>query len=262
MNYLKTLLLLLVTISCTLTPELKVTEYIREMKNKIQNSESFIKTSATEIHSHEQILKKWPTPSGKAALDKMVQSRINMMQFFYRFKEDFRGSPLHDMISVKSNEPNYESTKLMMDQFNQGYSLLESQITNYSLATQELDKELSKKKIFLVDGEVLNTAFLESLNSAKRRIRALKNELIEYSVKNNPKNQKIVENLGLIIEKMENNTFRFQRLYTASIKEIGKIKKFATPGMKSYLWKEKQEGFLRSIDNLENEFKAMALTLN
>lgn len=261
MNYLKLALLVFIS-ACTLTPDLQVNEYVKEMKTKILKDELFIKNSATEIFSHEQILKKAPSNAGKTALDKMIQSRVNMLQFFYRFKEDFRGSPLQEMITVKSNDVNYANTKSMMDQFDKGHLILEGQMNNYALATKELESELAKKKIYLVDGEELNKIFLENLNFAKKRVIDLKNELIEYSVKNDPKTKQAIADMSVMIEKMENETFSYQRLYTASMKEVGRIKKFATPGMKTYNWQQKQSDFLDKLEELDKQFKNKALTLN
>ena len=112
---------------------------------------------------------------------------------------------------------------------------------------------------------------MNSLNEAKRAQLKVKNELMEYNQKLNQSSldaekkkeqKKIIQDLVKMVEKMENETFKLQRLFNAAMKEIGAGVKYVTPGMKAHNYIEKIQKHVKVIQTQIDGFNAESKTLN
>jgi hypothetical protein len=113
--------------------------------------------------------------------------------------------------------------------------------------------------------------FVSSLNEAKGAQLKVKNELMDLNMKlsdtsiepEKHKEQKmIILELVKIVEKMENETFKLQRLFNASMKEINSGVKFATPGMKAHNYVNKIQNHMDFIQAQSVEFNFKSKSLN
>ncbi len=198
-----------------------------------------------DLDSLKQISHKWSDAQSRMKLKKLIQSQQNLTQYLIRTREDAQQKGVDKV----------------------DYKTLNKQFDHYRDERNELKDYLETKNIYRVDPKVMNADFVEALNSAKKAQLRVKNELMDYNVKFNQSTEseaeKLKKKMGIqelvkVVEQMENETFRLQRVHAATMKEFGPGAKFVTPGVRAYLYGYKIKSILDLIEGYEKRFNEMA----
>lgn len=203
----------------------------------------------SDLDSIKQVTLKWSDAESRKRLNKLNQSQQNLTQYLIRTRED----------AEKKGAPSID------------FKNLNKQFESYRNERNELKDYLETKNIFRIDPKVMNMDFIEALNTAKKTQLRVKNELMDFNVKFNQstesedvrlKKKAGIQELVKIVEQMENETFRLQRVHTATMQEFGPGAKFVTPGKsRAYLYQNKIKSINDLVQAHEKRFYEMAESL-
>lgn len=253
---------LLVFISCSLTRTVDVPEYNKNIQTNLQLADRKMKAIDADLESHQKIQEKWSDRSSKQKLSKITQTKQNITQYFYRLKEDIESSKFKDFRKITSKDKDYNEFMKQDSDFANRLDILNKQFENYRSESKNLNEYLATKKIIHVDPKKVSQDFMQALNESKKSQLSVKNELIDISVKSTPAQKKIIAELSKTVEQMENETFKLQRLYSASMKELSTGAKYVTPGMKTYDYESKLKAHEKAIQKLIENFHLKSQTIN
>lgn len=258
----KYFLLIFFLISCTLTRTVNVADYNRSMNDNILTAEKGIRAVDQDLQDHYLISKKWPDAESNRRTLKLTQIQQNIKQYFYRLKEDFAGNKFMNTSKLTSKDKEYSEFIHQSEQYEKRLDDLDAQFKNYKKESDALNQYLASKKIYRVDQKKVNQDFLKILQDSKKAQLKVKNDLIEFNQQASQDNKKLIQELVLMVEKMENETFKLQRLYTATMKELNSGVKYATPGMKAHDYQGKIKAIEKIINKQVEAFNLKAKDLN
>jgi len=262
-------LLLLFLFSCSNV--VNVDEYNQKTQEVLGLVEKGVKRAEMDLMDHELILAQRKDDKGRQSLNRMRSIQQNLLQSYIRLKEDFENSPYRQKHKISSKEKEYGDFNSHKKDFETRFEILDKQFDNYRSESNKLNAYLESKSIFKVNSQKMKDDFINSINQAKKEQLTVKNELMDYNVKLNqssldPKDEKkkktMIQDLVKMVEKMENETFKLQRLFTASMKEVSQGVKFATPGMKAHNYLVKIQNHLKAIQIQVDEFNLTSKKLN
>lgn len=265
------LLLVLTLYSCSITREVDVADYNKKTQKILGQAETGVRRVEVDLIDHEQLLIKWGDNKSKQSLARMRSLQQNLLQNYIRLKEDFENSQFRDKDKITSKEKEYPAFDSYQEDLENRFENLDKQFDKYRAESNGLNAYLESKSIYKVNVQKTRNDFIESINDTKRAQAKVKNELMDYNLKLNEssldpekkKKQKIIiQELVKIVEKMENETFRLQRLFNAAMKEISGGVKFVTPGMKAHNYFSKLENHKKLIQTFIDEFNTRSKTLN
>lgn len=262
--YLSLSLLIFILSSCAFKREIDVKDFRKDASENLTSAERGLGIITSDLANLSVVLTKWSDAESKSRLNKLKQSRQNLQQYYIRTKEDFQRSPLKTKETVSSEDKNYEQIKKERDDFQARLETLDEQLDKYKKQRNALTNYLESKGIYKVDSHKINSDFIHALNESKKTQREVKNRLMDYNVKLNqseaPTDEKkaIIKELVKIVEKIENHTFRLQRLHTSLAREIGKNSVFVTPEMKAYGYKDKIKLHSENVQKLVSEFNELS----
>lgn len=238
------------------------------MKKNLDQAEDGLKSIQKDINDLTAVASKWTNDAYQKQLLNLNQSKQYITQNYVRLREDFQNSQFLDVKKVSSkNQKEYDAFNKEQQDFSGRFKTLENQFKHYEDSRNKMTDYLAKKKIYKVDVKQVNKDFVEALSEAKKSQLKVKDELMDYSVKVNQstlsdadkkvKREKVQE-LVKMVEVMENETFKLQRLHTATIKEIGSGVKFVTPGMKAHDYIGKIQNHTKIINDQIDKFNKSA----
>jgi len=264
-------LLLLTIFSCSIIRTVDVADYNKKTQKILGQAEMGIRRVEMDLIDHEQILGKWADEKSKQSMFRMRSLQQNLLQNYVRLKEDFENSQFRHKNKITSKEKEYPAFNSYQEDFETRFKNLDKQFDKYRTESNQLNAYLESKSIFKVNSQKIQSDFKNSINDAKRSQLKVKNELMEYSQNLNKssldaekkKTQKIIiQDLVKMVEKMENETFKLQRLFNAAMKEIHGGVKFVTPGMKAHGYLDKIQTHVKAIQIQIDQFNLKSKTLN
>jgi hypothetical protein len=264
-------LLLLTIFSCSIIRTVDVADYNKKTQKILGQAEMGIRRVEMDLIDHEQILGKWADEKSKQSMFRMRSLQQNLLQNYVRLKEDFENSQFRHKNKITSKEKEYPAFNSYQEDFETRFENLDKQFDKYRTESNQLNAYLESKSIFKVNSQKIQSDFKNSINDAKRSQLKVKNELMEYSQNlnkssldaENKKTQKIIiQDLVKMVEKMENETFKLQRLFNAAMKEIHGGVKFVTPGMKAHGYLDKIQTHVKAIQIQIDQFNLKSKTLN
>lgn len=270
MKQLSLLFLLITLTACTITRVTNVRENQKTIRENLAEVNDGLGKINADLVTLQAILQKWSDAQSRQKLNHLVRSQQNITQYYTRVKEDFESSKFKDRSKVTSKDKDYPLVVKEQAQFQNHFAVLENQLKTYRADRNSLKDYLESKQIYRVDSKVMNRDFIEALNSAKKNQLRVKNELMDYNVKLNEssepeekklKQKSIIQELVKIVEQMENETFRLQRVHVATANEFGNGVKFVTPGTRAHGYITKIKSIVDIIDTHEKRFNEMAKTL-
>lgn len=270
MKNLALVLLLLSLFACTIMRVSHVDEYNKKTQETLVQAEKGVRRVEMDVIDHEQILAKWSDAKSKQSLNRMRSMQQNLLQSYIRLKEDFVNTPFHNKKELTSKDKDYAAFNAHQKDFETRFDTLDKQFDNYRSESLKLNAYLESKSIYKLNGPKVKEEFVNTINEAKRTQLKVKNELMDYNVKlnqssldeaNKKKQKTTVQELVKIVEKIENETFKLQRLFNSTMNEINRGVKFATPGMKAHNYVGKIKNHVKIIQTQIDEFNAKAKPL-
>jgi hypothetical protein len=274
MKILSFLLLFLALYSCSVirvSNVIDVAEYNQNKQKILIQAEIGIQRVEMDLFEHEKILIKWGDDKSRQSLFRMRSVQRNLLQNYVRLKEDFENHPFRHKDKISSQDNDYQSFTDTQKDFENRFNILDKQFDKYRSESLGLNAYLESRSVFRVNSKKMKDDFVSSLNEAKGAQLKVKNELMDLNMKVSdtsiePEKQKeqkmIILELVKIVEKMENETFKLQRLFNASMKEINSGAKFATPGMKAHNYLNKIQNYMDFIQAQTAEFNLKSRSLN
>jgi hypothetical protein len=274
MKILSFLLLFLAFYSCSVirvSNVIDVAEYNQNKQKILIQAEIGIQRVEIDLFEHEKILIKWGDDKSRQSLFRMRSVQRNLLQNYVRLKEDFENYPFRHKDKISTQDNDYQSFNDTQKDFEKRFDILDKQFDKYRSESLGLNAYLESKSVFRVNSKKMKDDFVSSLNEAKGAQLKVKNELMDLNMKlsdtsiepEKHKEQKmIILELVKIVEKMENETFKLQRLFNASMKEINSGVKFATPGMKAHNYVNKIQNHMDFIQAQSVEFNFKSKSLN
>ena len=269
-NFLLTLILLAI-FSCTTTTQVVDVASLNQKTQKILGqAEKGLQRVESDFSEHEQILIKWGDDKSRQNLKRMLVVKQNLTQNYIRLKEDFEGNPYREKLKISSKEKEYSAFNKYQSGLNVRFEVLDKQFDTYKSESLKLNAYLETKSLYRINPQHLRDDFINSLNEAKSMQLVIKNKLMDYNVNFNQssinENQKaqqklLIQELVKIVEQMEDETFRLQRLFNRVMNEINTGIKFVTPKMKSYNYLGQIEKKMRSIQARRDEFNLKSKNL-
>lgn len=247
-----------------------VDEYNKKTQATLVQAEKGVRRAEMDVIDHEAILTKWSDTKSQQSLGRMRSLQQNLLQYYLRLKEDFESNPFRNKEEITSKDKEYVAFNTFQKDFETRFEILDKQFDNYRSESLKLNAYLESKSIYKVNPTKIKEDFVNTINEAKRTQLKVKNELMDYNVKlnqssldeNTKKKQKtIIQELVKMVEKIENETFKLQRLFNSTMKEINGGVKFATPGMKAHNYIDKIQSHVKVIQTQIDEFNAKAKTL-
>lgn len=266
MKILSFLLLFLALYSCSVirvSNVIDVAEYNQNKQKILIQAEIGIQRVEMDLFEHEKILMKWGDDKSRQSLSRMRSVQRNLLQNYVRLKEDFENYPFRHKDKISTQDNDYQSFNHTQKDFEKRFDILDKQFDKYRSESLGLNSYLESKSVFKINSQKMKNDFVSSLNDAKSVQLRVKNELMDLNTKINdpsinPDEQKkqkmIILDLVKIVEKMENKTFKLQRLFNASMKEVSSGVKFATPRMKSHNYFNKIQKHMDFIQAQAIEF--------
>lgn len=254
----KYILLILLFCSCTLVRTVNVSDYNKQMNQNIQTAEKGIKAVDLDLQEHHLISQKWSDKESNRREMKLTQIQQNIKQYYYRLKEDFASSKFQNTRKLTSKDKEYGEFTKSAEGFDERLEALNAQFKNYKKESDALNDYLATKKIYRVDQKKLNQDFLKALNESKKAQKQVKNDLIDYNQKASKDEKGLIQDLVKMVEKMENETFKLQRLYTSTMNELKSGVKYVTPGMKAHDYMGKIKAIEKTINEQVEAFNLRA----
>ena len=274
MKILSFLLLFLALYSCSVirvSNVIDVAEYNQNKQKILIQAEIGIQRVEMDLFEHEKILMKWGDDKSRQSLSRMRSVQRNLLQNYVRLKEDFENNPFRHKDKISTQDNDYQSFNHTQKDFEKRFDILDKQFDKYRSESLGLNSYLESKSVFKINSQKMKNDFVSSLNDAKSVQLRVKNELMDLNTKINdpsinPDEQKkqkmIILDLVKIVEKMENETFKLQRLFNASMKEVSSGVKFATPRMKSHNYFNKIQKHMDFIQAQAIEFNLKSKKFN
>ena len=274
MKILSFLLLFLALYSCSVirvSNVIDVAEYNQNKQKILIQAEIGIQRVEMDLFEHEKILIKWGDDKSRQSLSRMRSVQRNLLQNYVRLKEDFENNPFRHKDKISTQDNDYQSFNHTQKDFEKRFDILDKQFDKYRSESLGLNSYLESKSVFKINSQKMKNDFVSSLNDAKSAQLRVKNELMDLNTKINdpsinPDEQKkqkmIILDLVKIVEKMENETFKLQRLFNASMKEVNSGVKFATPGMKAHNYFNKIQRHMDFIQAQAIEFNLKSKKFN
>lgn len=269
----KTFLYLLIScffFACSVFKSVNVPDNRDKNKQSLVSVELGLNVITSDLGTLTTAIEKGTDRTAKDKLAKLTYSQRTIIQNYVRTKEDFESSRFKDRERIGADDKDFAAAEKEQKEFENRFTLLDNQLKNYRAERNALKVYLESKGIYRVDGRVVNRDFIQALNDSKKKQRAVKDELMDYNVKLNnstdtdekKKQQKTtIQELVKIVERMENVTFRLQRVHGATAAEIGTGVKYVTPGMRSHKYLDKIKSLTDMIDLEEKNFHDLAKTL-
>lgn len=241
MKKLSSLLILLFLFSCAQV--VKVADNREANQKHLTSIEQGLTVITSDLTTLNAAIEKSNDTQAKNKLAKLTFSQRNLIQNYTRTKEDFESSKFKERTTIKEKNGDFEAAKKEQAEMDSRFVLLENQLKTYRQDRNALKDYLETKGIYRVDAKVLNRDFIQALNDSKRIQLGVKNELMDYNVRLNnstdPEEKKkqhklVIQELVKIVERMENVTFRLQRVHVATVAEVGAGVKYVTPGMRAH----------------------------
>lgn len=270
MKNLTLVLLLLSLFACTIMRVSHVDEFNKKTQETLVQAEKGVRRVEMDVIDHEQILTKWSDAKSKQSLTRMRGMQQNLLQNYLRLKEDFVNTPFHNKKELTSNDKDYAAFNAHQKDFETRFDTLDKQFDNYRDESLKLNAYLETKSIYKLSAPKAKEEFVNTINEAKRAQLKVKNELMDYNVKLNQssldeaskkKQKTIIQELVKMVEKVENETFKLQRLFNSTMNEINSGVKFATPNMKAHNYIGKINNHVKVIQIQIDEFNAKVKTL-
>lgn len=263
--------LFLTLFSCSIIRVVDVADFNKNTQKILGQAEVGVRRVEADLIEHEQILSKWGDEKSKLSMFRMRTLQQNLLQNYVRLKEDFENSQFRHTKKITSKEKEYSAFIAFHEDFESRFENLDKQFDKYKNESHELNNYLESKSVYRINAQTIKSDFINSINEAKKSQLKVKNELMEYNQNMNQsaldpekkKTQKvIISDLVKMVEKMENETFKLQRLFNSSMKEINTGVKYVTPGMKAHGYLSKIQNHVKVIQSQIDEFNAKSKTLN
>lgn len=257
-------LLLLILFSCSIIRVVDVADINQKTHKIVAQAESGIRRVEMDLIDHEQILAKWSDSKSKQGLSRMKSLHQNLLQNFIRLKEDVANNQFQNHKKLTSKDKEFSSFNNYHKDIEGRFETLDKQFDKYRSESQSLNSYLESKSIYRINPSRIKDDFLNSINDAKRSQLKVKNELMEYNQQLSQSGGKktIIQDLVKMVEQMENETFKLQRLFSAAMKEVNAGVKFVTPGMKAHDYIKKIEYHMKAIQKQIEQFNLKSKTLN
>lgn len=242
MKNLTYLLMFLFLFSCAVFNSVNVADNRESNQKHLASVEQGLNVITADLMTLNIPIEKGNDREAKNKLAKLTYSQRTIIQNYTRTKEDFESSKFKERTKIKVDDPDYAAAKKEQDEFDSRFVLLEGQLKTYRQDRNALKDYLESKGIFRVDPKKLNSDFIAALNDSKKIQLKVKNDLMDYNVRLNnstePEDKKlrhkaVIQELVKVVERMENVTFRLQRVHVASAAEVGTRVQYVTPGMRS-----------------------------
>ena len=262
----KNLLLVLLFVSffsCTMVRVVDLDDHNKKIQETLGLAEKGAKRAEIDVIDHELILTKWSDDKSKQGLVHMRSLQQNLVQNYLRLKEDFENSPFRHKTKISSKDADYDAFSSYSKDFEKRFEILDKQFDNYRSASLKLNAYLETKSIYRVNPPNMKADFIKSINQAKQSQIKVKNELMDLNLHLNsasldPKAKQekkvVIQELVKTVEKIENETFKLQRLFNSTMKEINSGVKFVTRGMKAHNYLDKIQSHIKVIETQVNEF--------
>lgn len=270
MKIINLFLLIILLSACSITKVVDVKENQKTTSEGLAQVNDGLGKINNDLLTLQAVQQKWSDAQSRQKLQKLIKSQQNITQYYTRLKENFESSPYKNRQKISAEDKDYAAAMKEEAEFKTHLANLENQLKNYRSDRNSLKDYLETKQIFRVDPKVMNKDFVDALNLAKKTQLNVKNDLMDYNVKLNQsteaeekkiKQKTTIQELVKIVEQMENETFRLQRVHVATMNEFGPGVKFVTPGTRAHGYNNKIQSILSIIRGHEEKFKAMALTL-
>lgn len=256
--------------SCSIFKTVNVPDNREENKKNLVSVELGLNVITNDLGTLTSAIEKGRDPVAKKKLSLLTYSQRTIIQNYVRTKEDFESSRFKDRERIGADDKDFAAAEKEQKDFETRFNLLDNQLKNYRAERNSLKDYLESKGIYRVDGRALNRDFIQALNESKKIQLAVKNELMDYSVRLNnstapeekkKKQKTTIQELVKIVERMENTTFRLQRVHVATAAEIGTGVKYVTPGMRSHKYLDKIKSLTDMVSLEEKNFHELAKTL-
>ena len=250
-------------ISCSITRTVDVASYNQHTQKILDQAEKGVRRVQSDFLNHENILAKWGDSKSRQSLTRLQDIQRNLMQNYIRLQEDFNSSRFLQTEELTSKDKDFSAFNSQKENFEMRLEGLDKQFDKYRSESNNLNAYLESKRIYKVDPRKMREDFVNALNESKREQLKVKNDLMDLNVKMNEsslspeekkKQKEIIQELVKIVEKIENETFRLQRLFNLATQEINKGVVFVTPGMKAYGYQEKITSYKTIVQNYIGEF--------
>lgn len=235
------LLVLLFLFGCAQV--VKVADNRESNQKHLASIEQGLNVITADLSTLNAAIEKGKDAQAKNKLAKLTFSQRTIIQNYTRTKEDFESSKFKERSTIGDKDKDFEAAKKEQVEFDSRFVLLEEQLKTYRHDRNALKDYLESKGIFRVDAKILNRDFIQALNDSKKIQLDVKNELMDYNVRLNnstdPEEKKkqhkvVIQELVKTVERMENVTFRLQRVHVATVAEVGGGVKYVTPGMRAH----------------------------
>lgn len=256
--------------SCSVFKAVNVTDNREKGKQSLVSVELGLNVITSDLGTLTTAVEKMPDATAKNKLAKLTFSQRTIIQNYTRTKEDFESSRFKNRDRIPKDDKDFPAADKEQKDFEGRFKLLDNQLKNYRAERNALKDYLESKGVYRVDGRTLNRDFIQALNDSKRIQLGVKNELMDFNVKLNQsteteeqkKNHKTtIQELVKIVERMENVTFRLQRVHVATAAEVGTGVKYVTPGMRSHKYLDKIKSLTDMIELEDKNFQELAKTL-
>ncbi|MBA2403153.1 MAG: hypothetical protein H0V66_00155 [Bdellovibrionales bacterium] len=270
MKNLQLVLLLLSLMACSIFQVVNVADHNKKTQEILGQAERGVKRVEMDVLEHEQILAKWKDSKSVQSLNRMRSMQQNLLQNYIRMKEDFANTPFHGKTKLTSKDKEFNAFNAHQKDFKNRFDILDKQFDNYRDESNKLNAYLETKSILKVNSQKVKEDFVNTINEAKRAQLKVKNELMDYNVKLNQstlkpevksKQKTILQDLVKMVEKIENETFKLQRLFNATMTDINSGVKYVTPGMKAHNYLGKIQNHVKAIQVQIDEFNSKSKTL-
>lgn len=260
-----------VLFACSIFKAVNVSTNREKGKQNLVSVELGLNVITSDLATLTTAIEKGRDAQAKNKLAKLTFSQRTIIQNYTRTKEDFESSRFKNRDRIAADDKDFALAEKEQKDFETRFSLLDNQLKNYRAERNALKDYLESKGIYRVDGRTLNRDFIQALNDSKKTQLAVKNELMDYNVKLNQsteseekkKSQKTtIQELVKIVERMENVTFRLQRVHVATSAEVGTGVKYVTPGMRSHKYLDKIKSLTDMVSLEEKNFHDLAKTLS
>ncbi len=257
-------------ISCSLTRTVDVTSYNQHTQKILDQAEKGVRRVQSDFTNHENILAKWGDPKSRQSLARLQDIQRNLMQNYIRLQEDFNSSRFLQTEKITSKDKDFSAFNSQRENFEMRLDGLDKQFDKYRSESNSLNAYLETKRIYKVDPRKMREDFVNALNESKREQLKVKNDLMDLNVKMNEsslsleekkKQKEVIQELVKIVEKMENETFRLQRLFNLATQEVNQGVVFVTPGMKAYGYQDKIASYETIVQKYIVEFNLKSKTL-